>query len=573
MEERTMKKRMKLRIISMLMIMVMLVSLFAGCGKKETTVNRDGGYYNVSGYPICNDTIRINVSGINDYLCEWNDTVLVAKVQEKLGIKMDCSPYTSDAWAQQYALMLSTGKMPDLIISANMNRSQVDEDGESGFWLDFSQYLDLMPNMVAFMKEHPDWAASIQNADGSIYSLTRYQVSETNQVYTQIYYDKSLTDAAGVVKIETVEDFYEALKLCKAKYPDKIPLGMTPNKAPGYRADMIIRSAFGVYSSQNTYMLSADKNGKISLLDISDNYRQSLIYENKLYKEKLLDNNCFSMTSEQYKENIKNGKYIFYTDTTSLIMSSADQKSYNSGNYDVIDKYEPLFCLTSKQQPKKAYLKISPVLDQARIFVNADTQYAEAICRLIDYFFTEEGILLSSEGVEGETYDLKDDGYGNTLYDHSEYWDSESYNTTAEWVMNDVAMHDAITFKWAHDLSYLNGKSEADLKKLASDTSYINFWEAKKMLRYKQTVEVEYESLLPFAYTTEENNERTTLRSDIVNYVAKMKSSFMTGEKDPSNDKDWNAYVNQVKKMGYDRLMEIEQSAYDRLMKTLSETK
>lgn len=569
-----MNKRMKLKVMSLIMLVVMCASLFVGCGdKKEEQVKRVGGYYNVEGYPICNDPIRIKVSGVNDYLCEWNDTLMVKTVQEKLGIKMDCAPYTRDAWAQQYALMLSTGDIPDMVISASMNRSQVDGDGESGFWLDFSQYLDLMPNMAAFMKKHPDWAAGIKNADGKIYSLTRYQVSETNLVYTQIYYDKTLTDAAGVEKIETVDDFYNALKLCKAKYPDKIPLGMTPNKSPGYRADMIIRSAFGVYSTQNTYMLAADKKDQIGLLDIGDNYRQSLIYENKLYKEKLLDNNCFSITSEQYKENIKNGKYIFYTDTTSLIMSNEDQKAYNSGTYKVIDKYEPLFCLTSDIQPEKAYLKISPVLDQARIFVNADSQYAEAICRLIDYFFTEEGILLSSEGIEGETYDLVDDGYGNTLYDHSQYWDSEAYNTTAEWVMNDVAMHDALTFEWARDLSYLNDKTKDDLKKLAADPSYINFWEAKKMLRYKETIDVEYESLLPFAYTTEETNERTTLRADIVNYVTKMKSSFMTGEVDPNDDKAWNTYVNQVKKMGYDRLMEIEQAAYDRLQKTLSEAK
>ena len=57
---------------------------------------------------------------------------------------MDCAPFTSDAWAQQYAVMLSTGDIPDMVISATMNRSQVDEDGESGFWLDFSQYLDLI---------------------------------------------------------------------------------------------------------------------------------------------------------------------------------------------------------------------------------------------------------------------------------------------------------------------------------------------------------------------------------------------------------------------------------------------
>ena len=50
-----------------------------------------------------------------------------------------------------------------------------------------------------------------------------------------------------------------------------------------------------------------------------------------------------------------------------------------------------------------------------------------------------------------------------------------------------------------------------------------------------------------------------------------MKSSFMSGETDPNDDKAWNNYVKQVKKMGYDRLMEIEQAAYDRLMKNLEE--
>ena len=61
----------KLRIVSLLLLVVMSVSLLAGCGeKKDKEINRVGGYYNLEGYPICNDPIRIKVSGINDYLCE-----------------------------------------------------------------------------------------------------------------------------------------------------------------------------------------------------------------------------------------------------------------------------------------------------------------------------------------------------------------------------------------------------------------------------------------------------------------------------------------------------------------------
>ena len=66
-----MNKKLRMRALSIMMLVVMCASLLAGCGdKKEETVERVGGYYNVEGYPICNDPIRIKVTGINDYLCE-----------------------------------------------------------------------------------------------------------------------------------------------------------------------------------------------------------------------------------------------------------------------------------------------------------------------------------------------------------------------------------------------------------------------------------------------------------------------------------------------------------------------
>ena len=65
-------------------------------------------------------------------------------------------------------------------------------------------------------------------------------------------------------------------------------------------------------------------------------------------------------------------------------------------------------------------------------------------------------------------------------------------------------------------------------------------------------------------YNADEASTRSTMRTDILNYLKQMKVSFITGEVDIENDKAWNDYVAKVKEMGYDKLMEIEQAAYDR---------
>ena len=66
------------------------------------------------------------------------------------------------------------------------------------------------------------------------------------------------------------------------------------------------------------------------------------------------------------------------------------------------------------------------------------------------------------------------------------------------------------------------------------------------------------------AYTNEENDSRSTLVTDVANYIAQMRAEFITGQTDI--DAGWDAYVDTVNKMGMDRLLEIEQAAYDRYL-------
>jgi putative aldouronate transport system substrate-binding protein len=61
--------------------------------------------------------------------------------------------------------------------------------------------------------------------------------------------------------------------------------------------------------------------------------------------------------------------------------------------------------------------------------------------------------------------------------------------------------------------------------------------------------------------TNEEQTEASALLSDLNTYVQQMEAKFVTGQESLSN---WDKYLDQIKKMGGDRIAELYQSAYDR---------
>ena len=129
---------------------------------------------------------------------------------------------------------------------------------------------------------------------------------------------------------------------------------------------------------------------------------------NKLAEEGLLDTEAFMVTTDEYYANIEAGKYVFYS-AASMEMTAEDNAAVAAGDYSVQEKYEMIYGLTSDYQEEVTYLVNNGVLSMALIFVNAETEYPEAICRLIDFFASEEGQLLSVYGVENESFEYVDD--------------------------------------------------------------------------------------------------------------------------------------------------------------------
>ena len=66
------------------------------------------------------------------------------------------------------------------------------------------------------------------------------------------------------------------------------------------------------------------------------------------------------------------------------------------------------------------------------------------------------------------------------------------------------------------------------------------------------------------ALTTEESEEFSAVSGDLVTYVSETLSKLILGELNLEDDLD--TFVTTVKEMGMDRLLELEQAAYDRYL-------
>jgi putative aldouronate transport system substrate-binding protein len=174
-------------------------------------------------------------------------------------------------------------------------------------------------------------------------------------------------------------------------------------------------------------------------------------------------------------------------------------------------------------------------------------KYPEAMVRMIDYFYSDEGTLMVRAGPEAGTWD----GEGG--------WKIVEENGKKKSVIS-----------WGKfDSFYLFRLYNAPLNMPYSSNDYMNFvmisgdyknsWQSDNVINSGR-IEVAKLAYPEVTFTTEEQ-QRMTIYVDIMNYVKQMETKFIIGEAPISS---WDNYINTLKNMGIQDIIKIKQAAYDR---------
>ena len=579
-----MKKNTLKRAICIVLSLVMVLGILVGCDNTDVPpATTDTPNQNQTTPPTQTTApkayeyqtgITLTLSGRTGTTTDWGGTDLVAMIKDMFGITLECDPQANDIWDTKWNLMMAEDEVPDIVTAITPTKAQVSQWGADGYLLPIDEYLEHMPNLVAFDQSHPGYLDACRSPDGHIYGLFKYNESVAGTVY-RAWIREDWLNNLGLKYPTTVDELYDVLVAFKEKDAngngdpsDEIPMGWSDKYSRKPLSDLL--AAFGLYTEKNTaapyFILEVDDNGTVRLSDTTENYKAFLTYMHKLWEEGLVNDTAYSITNQELQALIKENKVGIYAYGTAL--GAPDDK-----NPDV--ELEWFTGLTSEYNDTPSTGSTSLIANTAKIVLGADTEYPAEVCRMIDWFYTVEGAFL--------TRNINEDLYpGIQIYDEvtvagyeqfpirsitkttpaPEGWeDWNQYKLQKCYINEGFDVFNTITEGTA-EYAMVNGSQDpADLEKFceANVSGYL-----ANIYKRLNSVEVVF-GYPTLDYSEAVATERTALVTDIKLYCQTAQAQFINGELDI--EADWDTFIKTLNEMGLPRLLEIEQEAYDAMYK------
>jgi putative aldouronate transport system substrate-binding protein len=516
------------RTLSVILALVLALSMTAAFADDN---------FNATGYPIATEPVTYTglVSHSSQYADDYNEYLAIKYWTELTNIQFEWQYINGSDWDVQIGLRLAAHDIPDFIYSP-LSTTLLQQYGvEGGYFLDYNKYIDeYMPNLKAAIEKDPDLGAYGTMLDGGMYQLPRKLWTYT--MANPLYYRGDMLAQLGIEAPKTIDEFYDALVLAKETFADVegfVPYETMPN--------IMHLDLFGAFGDAWQVGFGDNGDGKVTCNYATEQWRRYLEFANKLYTEKLVDEEMFTFDAATMNAKIKAGQCMFIGNNGTQLTA----QHYASGTVET----KVLAPLTSEFTDEPKIVDISWGGWSGRA-INADCENPEYLLRYFDMFFTEIGQaeinvcgVDSWLGVKGENWDLSEDG-------QNYYRILPEGNTMAE---------EEYKNKYVIDSTYI-GLIVLDVFPINNPTQEMKAYESAESyypyMKYRLTDG-------DFKYTEEENADLAGYLTDLNNYINTSTAQFITGTVE-LNDDTWQDYLNNLEKMGLSEVVELKQTGYDR---------
>lgn len=544
---------MKLGKKSKIALSLLSASLFlVACGSKgEEAKKSDIELGKVGEFPIAKEKVTMTMMGPRTGETEWKDMAFFKEYAEKTNIDFKFTTPPMDDFGTKLNLAFASGDLPEVLFgtsSTTLTPAMEMDYGSQGILLPLEDMIDdNMPNFKKLLDEDPDIRKSITTPDGHIYSLPMVSRG-TTAIWPRgpVWYRGDWLEAVGQKELpKTTDEFYDLL----VKYRDEDPNGngkkdeipLTDVKMDSTRP--WIMGAFGMKERG-----IQEVNSKVEYTPVTDNYKEYLTYMNKLYSEKLLDQEVYSQSDEQKKAKGQNNQLGLFPDWFSF---------FTTGKNEIEAMGDPMWQPLTSPVSEKALVPGSPRMMRQTFAITNKAQSPEALLRWVDYFYGEEGSFYLSKGPEGAFWKWDTNDKGEKVRVFSDNVDPNDPEKTREKVTPNFGIT-VPTVDYAVTPEYkILGSANDD-----PDNRFDDFI-AKET---KEKIEPAAEVPFPLLYLTKEETEKTRdSGTDMKTYVEQMEAKFITGVEPLSN---WDKYVKTLEGMGVEEYVKVYQDAYDRWAET-----
>lgn len=551
---------MKRKLLAIILATTMVASLGA-CGNETTTESKVTSNEKVetsattpeasepaqevyeAKYPIVDEPITIKGLVVDPDTTYSEDRLVWQKVSEITGINIEWEFIDNDA----LNTYLASNDWPDFIHN-KLGSAVVNDYGVlGGRFANIADYLQYMPNLQKAFEDYPIAKGAMTEINGEMYGLTTIERAATTVGNNRPYVRTDVLDKAGVKMPTTVDEFYQALVDLKAYYGE--PAYVPNAKLISYWSPIIF-AAFGT-EVEMTY--DNDANGKVYSNYTSEQMRLFLEFMNKLYEEGLIHPEFLTLDKTVRLELAKSGKVAFIGDSEG---NNLQAKDFPDGEFH-LDCGAPL---TSEYDKTQTLQGNAGVGNGNRIYINAQSEYVEEMCKMFDIMYATEEVVEGSGlygtsfcyGLEGVHWDFGPEGSGTYTFITPEKYDGAF-----------------TTFQYG-ELIWANLGRVDGLKGLVTDTVSNN--RARQLGFVNNVLPYMEDDCFPISYLKFTEDEQYVLDNrltDINEYVLSMKGKFVTGAADIATE--WDAYCKHLNDLGLPEVIEVYQASYDRWVDALAQ--
>ncbi|HET6486237.1 MAG TPA: hypothetical protein VFH83_07440 [Spirochaetia bacterium] len=465
-------------------------------------------------------------------------------MEQKTGVHLDFQvvPQTADS-SSKIALILSSGKLPDMIIGAAMPSGwQETYGGPKGVLLPLN---DLIQQHGFYLKQviqqDPAYLADSVLSDGQIYMLGAWEECYHCSVAEKMWMNTDWLKKLNLKMPTTTAEFENVLKAFKAGDPngdgqaDEIPLSGALNTWHS-TLDGFLMNAFIYDDGQNR--MNVDASGKVIPAFSQPQFREGLKYMHQLYAEGLLDPQAFVQNLSQLQQLVM-GPHVLVG--AAMVghrgMMTTNEYSPQSFAYEVVP---PLKGPNGVQF--SGYFPYSPHTDGSDAAITRACKNPALAFKWLDYQFSQDASISNWNGIQGVDWnpakpgEIGRDGKPALF----EYVNGPQNNPVAQSQQNRAWVHTGPYFMPAHWFgggAIEQGKFEYETFLYGASDPYVPF--APKIVM---------PNAMPFLPS--DAKIVATMQQQMNDFVYSAVAKFTTGQLDITSDSDWQQYLDQLNSMG-----------------------
>ena len=280
---------------------------------------------------------------------------------------------------------------------------------------------------------------------------------------------------------------------------------------------------------------------------ITDGYREYLEWVLQMMDEGIIYRDYLSLDTDRQVTNS-----LQANGTIGVWQSNADKISEIADNFDHNgdDNFAVAAMPRVTKDPSEQYVwndEVALVATSAGFSLSSTCENPELVCQWENYFWTTDGYYLANYGTEGESYHMDGD---TPVFD----WD-QPLTVTGRNAPNAEMAQQLFTMLRFASFYVDNDMLLATFPQAGLDA--VALWTVDGSTDARN-----YPTAAKGSFTTNESLEIAEFESDMQTYAQETCMKFLDGSM-ALNDENWETYVQTVKSMGMDRLLEIYQTAYD----------